>query len=504
MDQFCVVDSELQTYVEEAKILHRTIGDEWKQVDFLETKRPIVVHAPSRPKIKGTEYVLKAIDELKEDGLEFEYQQVIGLSNDEAKKVYEKADIIVDQLMIGWYGVLSVEAMALGKPVIAYIREDLESCFDNGLPVINANPITIKEQLRSIISSSEMRREYAKKSRDYFEKTHSNNVVLGEMEELYDDVSSRIPDEQREISLFTERMLTSREGIIKNIVNPSKTVDEVPFLSKIKELKNIKSNYEKQIKYLKRKDDRKTRQFNEVANRMRKDVARMEHKIADAEIEFDGLIDSLIRDEQQDEELVYSTFGTFSSSMSEDMEDLWVGDHTFPILIKHLGLSKRCVIADYWGTLDGGLKTLIHYADLVGEIDLFNSSPLGKEKVSEYLGAGVKLLSPISPRLEGYDFICMSPPISQIPVSLTEGRISKFAEQIKPGGFLITHFVRSHANDIEINLDLDDLISTFPTDDEGFVIGLPEYIRNDFSLVANVDRICGSRSFISWLVLERK
>jgi len=504
VDQFCVVDNELQTYVEEAMILHRTIGDEWGQVDFMETEKPLVVHAPSRPKIKGTEYVNRAIEQLKEEGLEFDYQQVIGMSNDEAKKVYERADIIVDQLMIGWYGVLSVEAMALGKPVVAYIREDLEVCFDGGLPVINANPISIKEQLRSVISSSEMRREYAKKSRDYFERTHSNKVVLEAMEDLYDDVRLRAPDEKKKESLFTERMLTLREKGAINVVGPTKTVDEGPFLSKIKELKNIKSNYEKQIKYLKRKDDRKTRQFNEVANKMRSEVARMEHKIADAEIEFGGLIESLIRDDQQDEELVFSTYGTFSSSMSEDMEDLWVGDQTFPILIKHLGLSKKCVIADYWGTIDGGLRTLIHYAYLVGEIDLFNSSSLGKEKVSEYLGEGVKLLSPISPRLEGYDFICMSPPISQIPVSLTEGRISKFAEQIKPGGFLITHFVRSHASDIEINLDLDDLISTFPTDEDGYLIGLPEYIRNDFSLVANVDRICGSKSFISWLVLERK
>ena len=80
----------------------------------------------------------------------------------------------------------------------------------------------------------------------------------------------------------------------------------------------------------------------------------------------------------------------------------------------------------------------------------------------------------------------------------------KLADQLKPGGYFITHFVRSHSSDIEINLDLDDLVSTFPSNDEGYIIGLPDYMREKFSLVANVDRICGSKSFISWLVLERK
>ena len=36
---------------------------------------------------------------------------------------YRDADIVVDQLLAGWYGGFAVEAMALGKPVIAYLRE---------------------------------------------------------------------------------------------------------------------------------------------------------------------------------------------------------------------------------------------------------------------------------------------------------------------------------------------------------------------------------------------
>ena len=33
--------------------------------------------------------------------------------------MYAQADLVVDQVLIGWYGALAVETMAMGKPVIA-------------------------------------------------------------------------------------------------------------------------------------------------------------------------------------------------------------------------------------------------------------------------------------------------------------------------------------------------------------------------------------------------
>src|SRR6058998_2007963 len=36
----------------------------------------------------------------------------------------ETADLLVDQLLTGWYGAVAVEMMALGKPVVCYLRED--------------------------------------------------------------------------------------------------------------------------------------------------------------------------------------------------------------------------------------------------------------------------------------------------------------------------------------------------------------------------------------------
>src|SRR5262249_17073921 len=95
-------------------------------------ERPIVLHAPSNRRRKGTDYVIAACDELPVDlGI------VEGLPHDEARRRFERADIVVDQLNAGWYGVFALEAMALGKPVLTFLHEEAvrrtEEAF--GLPV---------------------------------------------------------------------------------------------------------------------------------------------------------------------------------------------------------------------------------------------------------------------------------------------------------------------------------------------------------------------------------
>ncbi len=81
--------------------------------------RPLVVHAPSHRGKKGTEDVIAACE-----GLPVELELVEGLHHDEARRRYEEADIVVDQLNAGWYGLFAIEAMALGKPVITFLHEE--------------------------------------------------------------------------------------------------------------------------------------------------------------------------------------------------------------------------------------------------------------------------------------------------------------------------------------------------------------------------------------------
>jgi hypothetical protein len=141
------------------------------------SSRPIVVHAPSHRGVKGTRFVQDAVSRLRSEGVAFDFILVEGMTNDEARRVYERADLVVDQLLLGWYGGLAVEAMALGKPVICYIREgDLRFLDPNmraQLPVIRAEPGTIHEVLKTCLTTHRHRlQEIGTLGRAYVERWH--------------------------------------------------------------------------------------------------------------------------------------------------------------------------------------------------------------------------------------------------------------------------------------------------------------------------------------------
>ena len=81
-----------------------------------DSPRPLVVHAPSNREKKGTRYVIEACEQLP-----VELDIVEGVHHEEARERYARADIVVDQLNAGWHGVFALEAMALGKPVVAHL-----------------------------------------------------------------------------------------------------------------------------------------------------------------------------------------------------------------------------------------------------------------------------------------------------------------------------------------------------------------------------------------------
>src|SRR5205807_8468562 len=86
------------------------------------------------------------------EGIAFRFELIEGLTREQAKTRYAQADLLVDQLLLGWYGGLAVELMALGKPVISFIRPaDLDFVppgLRSDLPVINATPATIYDVLK--------------------------------------------------------------------------------------------------------------------------------------------------------------------------------------------------------------------------------------------------------------------------------------------------------------------------------------------------------------------
>lgn len=146
--------------------------------------RPLIVHAPSSRRRKGTDAVIAALD-----GLDADLELVEGLHHDEALGRYRAADIVVDQLNAGWYGLFAIEAMALGKPVVTFLHDEAvrrtEEAFDTRVPLVSATADTLRERLRPLVASAEDRRRIGAASRAYVEHVHGIEHVADRLLALY-------------------------------------------------------------------------------------------------------------------------------------------------------------------------------------------------------------------------------------------------------------------------------------------------------------------------------
>lgn len=192
-DQAIVNDYELWSYVQpyykKVHVVPHTIDLSQFTPHYPSLKeRPLIVHAPSRRDTKGTEFVLTAVDKLKKKGLNFEFQLIEGLSHEEALKLYQKATIVIDQLQIGAYGHLSIEAMAMGKPVICYIRDDLVGKYPQELPIISANPSNIFNVLKNLLRQPKSWETVGIQGRRYVETYHSYDKIAETLINIYNEI----------------------------------------------------------------------------------------------------------------------------------------------------------------------------------------------------------------------------------------------------------------------------------------------------------------------------
>jgi glycosyltransferase involved in cell wall biosynthesis len=143
-----------------------------------------VLHAPSSRAKKGTEQVIAACKEL-----DVELEIVEGLDHREAFERYRQADVIVDQLNAGWYGIFAIEAMALGKPVVTFLNDEAvrktEQAFGIEIPIVNATAETLAGALQPLVASADERRRIGHASRAYVEEVHDLERMTDRLLALY-------------------------------------------------------------------------------------------------------------------------------------------------------------------------------------------------------------------------------------------------------------------------------------------------------------------------------
>lgn len=116
-----------------------------------------VVHAPSVGPVKGTALILPTLESLAAEGL-IELRLVQGVASAEMPAVFAGADVVVDQMRVGSYGVAACEAMAAGCIVVGHVAADVRDLVLSRtgfvLPVVEATPATLEATLRELAADA--------------------------------------------------------------------------------------------------------------------------------------------------------------------------------------------------------------------------------------------------------------------------------------------------------------------------------------------------------------
>ncbi|MEV5961645.1 hypothetical protein AB0L70_07770 [Kribbella sp. NPDC051952] len=138
----------------------------WQQAarPLFSGERPVVAHAPSNAALKGTADIEPVLTTLHERGL-IEYRRITGVPNHQMAKVIGDADIVVDQLRIGLYGVAAAEALAAGRIVVSYVgdavRQRVRSLTEREVPIVEADPDTLGDVVTGLIADRDAAAERA-------------------------------------------------------------------------------------------------------------------------------------------------------------------------------------------------------------------------------------------------------------------------------------------------------------------------------------------------------
>lgn len=119
---------------------------------------PVVAHAPSHPWLKGTDRIEPMLRRLADEGV-IEYRQIVGVPHASMPAFYADADIMLDQFVLGIYGVAACEAMASGRLVMSHVEEFTRSQVRERtgleLPVHEATLESLEAELRRAVAEPE-------------------------------------------------------------------------------------------------------------------------------------------------------------------------------------------------------------------------------------------------------------------------------------------------------------------------------------------------------------
>jgi glycosyltransferase involved in cell wall biosynthesis len=189
-------------------------------IDRIKPGRPVRVdgplrigHAPNHTHFKGSVYLEQVISRLQAGGHLVEYVKIQGVPNTQVIELFESCDLVADQFIGGAYGYTALEAMALGRPVLSFVRSrDLLDAPDE-CPIINTTPDTLEEVLTWVLNNRAQLAAIGEQGKSYVRRWHSIGAVALRLGQLYRDTADFPDVVLQKIAKQHEKELRRRNAI---------------------------------------------------------------------------------------------------------------------------------------------------------------------------------------------------------------------------------------------------------------------------------------------------
>ena len=192
--------------------------EQWSKADGRSAAVKIV-HAPNHRGVKGTEFMLAAIERLRKRGYAIELKLLEKVSNDAVLAAMREADICLEHCIGSGYALFAIEAMGSGSAVLSNLEDEhrigvhrhfgwLDQC-----PIVSANIDQLEETLEFLIKNPSLREQLGRIGIDYVKRFHSPQMAQYLFSSIYRKMDGQEVDLMRLFHPITSDFMRSFEPL---------------------------------------------------------------------------------------------------------------------------------------------------------------------------------------------------------------------------------------------------------------------------------------------------
>lgn len=158
-----------------------------------------IFHATNHRFFKGTDAFLGILENLQGQGCPIEIDIADKVSREDVLARMADCDLVIDQFLIGAHGYFALEAMAMGKPVMAFLRHPERMRAPELCPVINCRLEILADVIKRFAADRDRLRRIGLASRAYVEAFYSTDRIAIELAGQYRAEAHLNPSQLRAI-----------------------------------------------------------------------------------------------------------------------------------------------------------------------------------------------------------------------------------------------------------------------------------------------------------------